>query len=106
MSNTQQCPLPDLSGVKIVSLVPDVSPSNQQEAEQLARSEAEKHFDDYMLLSWYDAERNFESPAHCSECAGDGPKKGYVHYAVNRGARLMVNIEEGRYVFFFTPVEW
>jgi len=108
MSNNQQCPLdtPDLSKVEVIALQPEVSPQDQQEAEQLARKEAEKHFDEYMLLSWYDAERNFESPAHCSECAGDGPKKGYIHYALNRGARLMVDIEKGRFVFLFTPVEW
>lgn len=39
-----------------------------------------------MLLSWYDRERNLESPAHASECHEGCPIRGYWDYALNRGA--------------------
>lgn len=32
---------------------------------------------DNMLLSWYDRERDLESPAHASECHEGCPVKGY-----------------------------
>ena len=72
----------------------------------LAKAEAEKYFDEYMLMSWYDRDRDFESPPNTSESPGDVPKDGYIHYAMNHGAKLKVEIDEGRFVFFFAPVEW
>ena len=30
---------------------------------------------------------------------------GYVDYAVHRGATLMIDIESGRFVFFYRPVD-
>jgi hypothetical protein len=102
------CPLltPDLSGVAVVMGQTAGGNGDFRQARELAEVEASKRFAEYMLISWYDRERDFESPAHVSECAGSGPKQGYVHYALNRGARLRVEIDGGRFVFFYTPVEW
>jgi len=47
--------------------------------------------DDAMLLSWYDRERDLEG------CA----TKGSWDYAKNRGARLAVAFDDGRFTFCF-----
>jgi hypothetical protein len=104
----QSCPIkrPDLSQLELISLQPGKRLNDFQEAVTLARKEADQRFGEYMLLSWYDRDRDLESPAHASECAEDCRKEGYIHYGLSHGARLRVDIEEGRFVFFFTPVVW
>lgn len=104
----RECSLPlvDLSGVELVRLQTADGVGDYRQARELAEAEAGRRFAEFMLISWYDRERDFESPAHTSECAGCGPKSGYIHYALNRGAKLQVEVDGGRYVFFFTPVEW
>ncbi len=57
--------------------------------------------DDTMLLSWYDRERGLESPAGVSECHEGCATKGSWDYALNRGARLAVEFEAGRFTFCF-----
>lgn len=57
--------------------------------------------EDTMLLSWYDRERDLESPAGVSECHEGCATKGSWDYALNRGARLAVAFDSGRYVFCF-----
>jgi hypothetical protein len=58
-----------------------------------------------MLLSWYDRERDLESPAHVSECHEGCPIKGFWDYALNRGGALAVDFDNGRFVFCFRPLE-
>ncbi|MEQ1591839.1 MAG: AF1514 family protein [Thiobacillaceae bacterium] len=57
--------------------------------------------DDTMLLSWYDLERDLESPAGVSECHEGCATKGSWDYALNRGARLAVEFDTGRFTFCF-----
>jgi hypothetical protein len=57
--------------------------------------------DDTMLLSWYDRERDLESPAGVSECHEGCATKGSWDYALNRGARLVVEFDAGRFFFCF-----
>ena len=57
--------------------------------------------EDTMLLSWYDRERDYESPAGVSECHENCPTKGYWDYAESRGARLAIDIGRGKYMFCF-----
>ena len=57
--------------------------------------------DDTMLLSWYDRERDLESPAGVSECHEGCATKGSWDYAKNRGARLAVAFDGGRFTFCF-----
>ena len=66
---------------------------------------ANEQLGDNMLLSWYDRERDLESPAHASECHEGCPTKGYWDYALNRGATLAVDFDDGRFVFCFRPLE-
>ena len=106
MTNDQSCPInqPDRSQVEFVNLNPENGVRDFQEAMALAKSEAQKRFHEYMLVSWYDRDRDFESPAGASECEHGVP--GYILYGLNHGAKLKVEVEEGRFVFFFAPVEW
>ncbi len=97
---------PDISGIEVVSLHPENMVKDYQEAMAIAKEQAEQRFEEYMLVSWYDRDRDFESPPNTTEKSGDGPKDGYIHYGLNHGAQLKVDIEDGRFVFFFTPVEW
>ena len=101
------CTRPDsnLSGVTLVELNPDVPLKDYLEAMELAKEEAFKHIEDFMLMSWYDRDRDFESPQHTTESDEESAVPGYVYYGVNHGATLKVDIEKGRFVFFFTPVE-
>lgn len=102
------CPLPapaDLSGVTVVTLDPQPPLPDYLAAMKLAESEAKRRLGDFMLLSWYDRDRDFEAPQHVSECHQDSATPGYVDYALHRGAQLMVEIEGGRFVFFYMKVD-
>jgi hypothetical protein len=106
MTRGQSCSTnpPDLSQVEIVALAPENGAGDLQQAMALAKREAEKRFEEYMLVSWYDRDRDFESPAGATEC--DHGVAGYILYGLNHGAKLKVDVEAGRFVFFFAPVEW
>jgi len=66
---------------------------------------AEERLRDSMLLSWFDRDRDFESPQLASECHLGSAVPGYVDYAVQNGASLVMNVEHGRFVFSFLPVD-
>ncbi|VAW82283.1 hypothetical protein MNBD_GAMMA14-140 [hydrothermal vent metagenome] len=88
-----------------IKLNPEPPPDDYRAAMQLANAEASARLGENMLLSWYDRDRDFESPQHASECHLDSAVPGYVDYGVNHGATLMVDIGNGRFVFFYRPVE-
>jgi hypothetical protein len=97
---------PDFSNVETVSLHPEPSLTDYQQAMKLANSVADHKLENHMLLSWYDKDRDFESPQHSSECHANSPLPGYVDYGVYHGATLKVDIENGRFVFFYLPVDF
>ncbi len=103
------CPLPrkapDESGLEVVRLHPNPSPADYREAMALADAEAKERLGEFMLLSWYDRDRDFESPQHASECHSNSAIPGYVDYGLYHGAKLKVDIEDGRFVFFYLPVD-
>jgi len=69
---------------------------------KLATAIAQKQLgEETMLLSWYDRERDLESPAGVSECHVGCATKGSWDYALNRGARLAVEYDAGRFFFCF-----
>jgi hypothetical protein len=94
----------DLKGIMVVELIPEHTLADYRAAMTLANQEAKRRLKDYMLLSWYDRDRDFESPQHASECHLDSAIPGYVDYGVSHGATLKVDIEQGRFVFFYLPV--
>ncbi|MDH5525633.1 MAG: AF1514 family protein [Desulfobulbaceae bacterium] len=69
MTDNQSCSIkpPDLSGVEIVNLAPEQPLAGYDQAAALAKAEAQKRFEDYMLISWYDRDRDFESPPNTSK---------------------------------------
>lgn len=95
---------PDPVSVRVVELMPDPPPDDYRAAMIVADAEAADCLGDFMLLSWYDRDRNFEAPQHVSECHSDSAVPGYVDYALYRGATLKVDIDNGRFVFFYLPV--
>jgi hypothetical protein len=107
--DTAACPLPaspDLSGIAVVALQPQPPLADYLAALPLAKAAAQTRPGECMLLSWYDRDRNFEAPQHVSECHQASAVPGYVDYAVHRGATLMIDIESGRFVFFYRPVDF
>lgn len=100
------CAAPDFPLLTVVKLAPKPPLGGYLEAMALANAEAEKHLGEAMLLSWYDRDRDFESPQHASECHRDSAVPGYAAYGINRGATLKVDVEEGRFVFFFLPLDF
>jgi len=97
---------PDLSGVTVVELNPERPVADYVEAMQLAKARAAAQMGEYMLLSWYDRDRDFESPQHASECHQDSAVPGYVDYGLHHGATLKIDVENGRFVFFYMPVDF
>jgi len=103
------CPIPaapDLSKLAVVELSPEERPVDYRAAMQIANAEADERLGQHMLLSWYDRDRDFESPQHASECHLDSAVPGYVDYGIHHGATLKVDIENGRFVFFYLPVDF
>ncbi len=91
--------------IKTVSLSPRPSPSDYRAAMHLAKEIAGQHLDSPMLIAWYDADRDFESPQHTGECHLDTAVPGYIAYARHRGANLKIDMEGGRFVFFYLNVD-
>ncbi len=94
----------DYSGVTRVQLRPGKPLADYREAMRLAGAEAGRRLGECMLLSWYDRDRDFEAPQHVSECHADSAVPGYVDYGINHGATLEVTVEDGRFVFFYLPL--
>jgi len=95
---------PDYSGIQLVEITaPEVQ--DYRQAMSLADEKAEELLGDYMLLSWYDRDRDFESPQHASECHQDSAIPGYVDYGIYHGAKLKIDFEQGRFVFFYLPLD-
>ena len=78
----------------------------QQQAMALANEQAEKLIGEHMLLAWYDRDRDFESPQHASECHVNSAIPGYIDYALYHGATLKIDIEQGRFIFFYLPIDF
>jgi len=92
---------PDYSEISIVEIEPEPRLNSYQRAMVYANNIAEEMLGRYMLLTWYDRDRDFESPQHASECHENSAIPGYVDYALNHGATLKIDFYQGRYVFFF-----
>lgn len=109
MNDEPVCPIckpPVFSGVTEVRLAPRPPLSDYREAMRVADAEATARLGDYMLLSWYDRDRDFESPQHAGECHAGSATPGYVDYGLYHGAKLKVDIEDGRFVFFYFPIDF
>jgi len=109
MTNESHCNIPtepDYTGVKVIELNPDTPLDNYLSAMKLADAEADKHYEDKMLIAWYDRDRDFESPQHASECHVNSAIPGYIDYALYHGATLKIDIEQGRFIFFYIAIDF
>ena len=97
---------PDYSGVTILQPVLESELKDYQQAMQAANKLAEAEYGDYMLLAWYDRDRDFESPQHASECHVNSAIPGYIDYALYHGATLKIDFEQGRFIFFYLSIEF
>jgi len=108
MTNESYCNIPsepDYAGVEIVEVYPEKPLGDYLQAMKLAEAEAQSRYDDFMLIAWYDRDRDFESPQHASECHVNSAIPGYIDYALYHGATLKIDIEQGRFIFFYLMVE-
>ena len=108
MGEEQSCGIghePDLNGMTVVALAEGPPLSDYRVAMARADEIATERLGEAMLLSWYDHDRDFESPQHSSECHQVSATPGYVDYGLNHGATLKVDIEQGRFVFFYLAVD-
>lgn len=96
----------DESHLTIVGYGVEPGIHDYQQAMNLANVKAEELLGEFMLLSWYDRDRDFESPQHASECHQDSAVPGYVDYGLNHGATLKVDFEQGRFVFYYMPLDF
>jgi len=90
--------------MKIQRIVSPETALDFDAAIKCASAVADELIGDNMLLSWYDRERDLESPAHVSECYEGCAIKGFWDYALNWGGTLAVDFDEGRLVFCFRPL--
>jgi len=93
-----------LAGIEKVLISNEIPLADYRAAMQVANAEADRRLGENMLLSWYDRDRDFESPQHASECHLESAVPGYVDYGIHHGATLMIDIDQGRFVFFYLPV--
>jgi len=108
MSKKSYCNIPtepDYTGIEILRPEYKEPLRDYQQAMQRATQLAEDKLGDAMLLAWYDRDRDFESPQHASECHQNSPIPGYIDYALYHGAKLKIDMEQGRFVFFYMPVD-
>lgn len=95
----------DNNGIKIITVKTPEPLADYRAAMVIADKLANDHLGEAMLLSWYDEDRDFESPQHASECHLDSAIPGYVDYGISHGASLKIDIEDGRFVFFYLSLE-
>ncbi len=97
------CTIKELDYSDIDTVCIDLADGNVDYRQAMAQANtiAQQKLDDYMLLSWYDRDRDFESPQHSSECHADSAIPGYVDYGVYHGACLKIDFQSGRFVFFY-----
>lgn len=109
MTIKSTCNMPqeaDYSGVEIIELSPEQTVGDYLQAMELANKKADEVIGEHMLLAWYDRDRDFESPQHASECHVNSAIPGYIDYALYHGAKLKIDIEKGRFIFFYIPIDF
>ena len=104
---TSACTLEPGAGIAVAmqQVVLEAPEGGFEAALALAHRTAAMHLAEPMLLSWYDRDRDLESPRHASECGSEHARPGYVVYALHHGARLGIGMEGGLFVFYFLDVQ-
>jgi hypothetical protein len=97
-------PSSTMDDLETVLFDPEPPLSDYREAMELANREALTQLGEVILLSWYDRDREFESPQHAALHRQNSDLPGYMDYGIRKGARLMIDIHMGRFIFFYLPV--
>jgi hypothetical protein len=88
--------------LQTICLTTDAIPFDFDGAKRAADALARAMLGESTCMSWYDRALGREAPAHVSECHDDSCEvPGYVDYAVSRGAKLMVDVGGGEFVFCY-----
>ena len=87
--------------MKIHRIAPTETAHDFDAAIKRASTVADELIGENMLLSWYDRDRDLESPAHVSECHEGCPTRRYWDYALNRDGALAVDFDDCRFAFCF-----
>jgi len=91
--------------LQILHVVEDKPLPNYYAAMKIANRRAQKTIGDNMLVSWYDRDRDFESPQHIGDRHPDSAIPGYVDYGLSHEASLVIDVEDGRFVFFYMKLD-
>ena len=83
-----------------VSITIDGIPLDIELANALAEQVAKRLADDFLLLAWYDGQREEEHPS-VPECQH---KPGWLAYAEGHGGNIRVRINDGEFDFIFVAV--
>jgi hypothetical protein len=68
------------------------------EAKDIARQRAKELCADPMLLSWYQGKTGESYPN--LEC-GPGDKPAWITYAESRGGDIVIDVNQGQYIFIY-----
>jgi len=71
------------------------------QAQAYAKQKAREFGDDPMMLSWYQGKTGKSYPD--VECGRQG-KPAWILYAESRGGDLVIDINDGTYIFIFTTL--
>jgi hypothetical protein len=95
---------PDYSNVEIIEISPEESVKDFNAAKLLADQIADEKLESHMLLAFRDSDKDFDSPQHGDECHSGSPIPAYIDYALYHGATFKVDIEKGRFIFFYLSI--
>ncbi len=84
-----------------VNIVIDGIPLDIEQANALAEQVAAHLASDFLLLAWYDGQRQEEHPS-MPECQH---KPGWLAYAEGHGGNIRVRINEGQFDFIFVSID-
>ncbi|MGW8247783.1 MAG: AF1514 family protein [Acidiferrobacterales bacterium] len=94
----------DIEQLKVLHVAEAEPFANYHAAMKVAHRRAQKTIGDSMLVSWYDRDRDIESPKKSGEPPPDSVIPGYINYGLSHEASLVVDVENGRFVFIYMEV--
>ena len=95
----------DLDQIAVLHVAEAELFADYRKAMQAANRRAQKAIGDNMLVSWYDRDRDFESPQYKNESHTDSAFPRYIDYGLSHNASLVVDIENGRFVFIYMKLD-
>jgi YHS domain-containing protein len=88
-----------LPGIREITLTVTGLDLDFETAERLARTAAYECAKEAMLIAWFDRQRGKEHP-EIPECQH---KPGWLAYAESHDGKIRIDINQGMYIFMFSP---